>query len=246
LACPDIPQGHYDITPDFLHQLRAVKKFLDQTGLPLPKLLAFWAEISTVGQKSLYTKLFLTHNLVAIDSVFQADANGNYLTKQPPEKITGHIPVLMAALKLKAEDIGAIMKLGQMPDDAPLTLSNVSFLYRYSLLAKILHIRAAACYRAGLTPVPAPPIAWRRWRELRGGVLSGWSHTRPRAAARQQKRQCRRHRRLGEHAGKPIFQKEMPMRLAVFIASGISGITISGLPRPAGRRRAGTAALAAR
>jgi hypothetical protein len=83
------------------------RSFSIRPGCPLPKLLAFWAEISTVGQKSLYTKLFLTHNLVAIDSVFQADANGNYLTKQPPEKITGHIPVLMAALKLKAEDIGA-------------------------------------------------------------------------------------------------------------------------------------------
>jgi hypothetical protein len=57
--------------------LRAVKKLLDQTGLPLPKLLAFWADISTVGGKSLYSKLFLTHDLVAIDSVFQADANGN-------------------------------------------------------------------------------------------------------------------------------------------------------------------------
>jgi hypothetical protein len=68
-ACPDIPQVDYDITPDFLHQLRAVKKLLDQTGLPLPKLLAFWAEISTAGEKSLYAKLFLTHNRIRILSV---------------------------------------------------------------------------------------------------------------------------------------------------------------------------------
>ena len=71
-CCPDIPQVDYDITPAFLHQLVAVRKLLDQTGLPLPNLLAFWADISTAGEKSLYAKLFLTHNLVAIDSVFQA------------------------------------------------------------------------------------------------------------------------------------------------------------------------------
>ena len=42
------------ISPDFLHQLVAVRKLLDITGLPLVKLLSFWADISTVGDKSLY------------------------------------------------------------------------------------------------------------------------------------------------------------------------------------------------
>ena len=143
LTCPDIPQGDYDITPSFLHQLVAVRKLLDRTGLPLPNLLAFWADISTAGEKSLYAKLFLTHNLVAIDSVFQADANGYYLTQSAT--ISDHIPVLMAALKLKADDITALMQIKTAPG-APalpdaLTLPNVSFLYRYSLLAKILRVR---------------------------------------------------------------------------------------------------------
>jgi hypothetical protein len=136
-SCPDIPQVDYDITVAFLRQLVAVRKLLDSTGLPLPKLLTFWAEISTAGEKSLYSKLFLTHNLIAIDSVFQADANGNYLTQSA--KISDHIPVLMAALKLKADDIATIMSFGPVAD--AMTLSNVSLLYRYSLLAKILHVR---------------------------------------------------------------------------------------------------------
>jgi hypothetical protein len=55
-GCPGIVAIDYMITPAFLHQLRAVKKLIDQTGLPLPKLLAFWANISTAGQKSLYAK----------------------------------------------------------------------------------------------------------------------------------------------------------------------------------------------
>lgn len=136
--CPDPIQVTYEITPDFLHQLVAVRKLLDLTGLPLPKLLTFWADISTVGEQSLYASLFLTHNLLGIDKVFQADANGNYLTQSA--KVTDHIPVLMAAMRLKADDIRAFMSYGQLPDS--LTLQTVSTLYRYSLLIKTLHIRA--------------------------------------------------------------------------------------------------------
>src|SRR5262249_24311617 len=60
--CPDIPAVSYAITPDFLHQVVAVRKLLDLTGLPLAKLLTFWADISTAGDQSLYAGLFLTHN----------------------------------------------------------------------------------------------------------------------------------------------------------------------------------------
>ena len=136
-GCPEMVSIDYTITPAFLHQLRAVKKLLNQTGLPLPKLLSLWAYISTDGEKSLYSKLFLTHNLLGIDKAFKADVNGNYLTQ--PARITDHLPVLMAALKLKADDIAAMMSFAPVAD--ALTLPNVSLLYRYSLLAKILHIR---------------------------------------------------------------------------------------------------------
>ncbi len=137
--CPDTAHVAYEITPDFLHQLVAVRKLLDLTGLPLAKLLAFWADINTIGERSLYASLFLTHNLLGIDKVFQADAHGNYLTQ--PAKETDHIPVLMAALKLKADDVTAIMSYRQLPDS--LTLPVVSALYRHSLLAKILHVKVA-------------------------------------------------------------------------------------------------------
>jgi Tc toxin complex TcA C-terminal TcB-binding domain/Neuraminidase-like domain len=136
--CPSIAIVNYQITPDFLHQLVVVRKLLDLTGLPLIKLLTFWADISTVGEKSLYSQLFLTHNLLGIDKIFQADKHGNYLTQSA--KITDHIPVLMAALKLKADDIMAMMSFHPPLPDA-LTLPNVSLLYRHSLLAKILHVK---------------------------------------------------------------------------------------------------------
>lgn len=137
--CPDPVQIPSEITPDFLHQLVAVRKLLDLTGLPLVKLLTFWADISTVGEHSLYASLFLTHNLLGIDKVFQSDANGNYLTQ--PAKESDHIPVLMAALSLKADDLAAITSFRQLPDS--LTLTVVSALYRYSLLARTLHVKVA-------------------------------------------------------------------------------------------------------
>jgi Tc toxin complex TcA C-terminal TcB-binding domain/Neuraminidase-like domain len=137
--CPDLAKVPDDISTGFLHQLVAIRKLLDLTGLPLDKLLSFWADISTSGEKSLYARLFLTHNLLGIDKVFKSDANGNYLTQ--PAKMSEHMPVLMAALKLKADDVAAIIALRKLPD--ALTLTNVSALYRHSLFAKILHVPAA-------------------------------------------------------------------------------------------------------
>jgi Tc toxin complex TcA C-terminal TcB-binding domain/ABC toxin N-terminal region/Neuraminidase-like domain/Putative peptidoglycan binding domain len=139
-GCPDLVEGiPWDITPNFLHQLVAIRKLLDLTGLPLVKLLTFWADISTAGDKSLYSRLFLTHNLLGIDDVFQADVHGNYLTQ--PAKLTDHVPVLMAALKLKADDVTTLKDFRNMPD--ALTLANVSELYRHSLLARVLHVKVA-------------------------------------------------------------------------------------------------------
>jgi Tc toxin complex TcA C-terminal TcB-binding domain/Neuraminidase-like domain/Salmonella virulence plasmid 28.1kDa A protein len=136
-GCPDFPEFSCAITPVFLHQLVAVKKLLDLTGLPLPRLLTFWANISTAGEKSLYKRLFLTHNLLGIDKVFKADQHGNYLTQTAT--ITDHLPVLMAALKLKADDIAAIKEFRKLSDQ--LTLANVSTLYQHSLLAKVLGVK---------------------------------------------------------------------------------------------------------
>jgi len=137
--CPDIPNVPQDISCDFIHQLVAVRKLVDLTGLDLDKALSFWADISTAGDNSLYSRLFLTHNILGIDKIFEADTNGNYL--MAAGKITDHLPVLLAALKLKVPDINAIMTFRSLPD--ALTLSNLSALYRHGLLAKLLHVQVA-------------------------------------------------------------------------------------------------------
>jgi hypothetical protein len=127
-----------DITPGYLHQLVYVKKLLDSTGLSLETLLTFWANISTAGDNSQYQQLFLTYNLLAVDTVFQADQYGNYLTAAA--KITDHIPVIMAAFNLKAADIANIMQCQNIPDS--LTLANISMIYRYSLLMRTLNVKS--------------------------------------------------------------------------------------------------------
>jgi hypothetical protein len=137
--CPEIEDVPDSISVAFLHQLFAIRKLIDITGLPLDKLLTFWADISTSGDKSLYARLFLTHNLLGIDKVFKSDANGNYLTQDA--KLSEHLPVVMAALKMKADDVLAIIAFRKLPD--VLNLHNASVLYRHSLLAKILHVPTA-------------------------------------------------------------------------------------------------------
>lgn len=130
----------FDIDPHLIHQLVAVKKLLDKTGLELIKLLCFWTTISTAGEKSLYQRLFLTHNILGIDKVFKADSSGNYLSGNA--KLSDHFPAVMAALNLSADDIEAIIKDAHLQDE--LTLANLSTLYRYRLLSKVLGLRIPA------------------------------------------------------------------------------------------------------
>lgn len=130
----------FDINPRLIHQLVAVSRLLNQTGLELTKLLCFWTEISTSGEKSLYKRLFLTHNILGIDKVFKADIKGNYLTGNA--KLTDHLPAVMATLNLSSDDIQDIMKFARIEDE--LTLGNLSLLYRYRLLSKTLGLRISA------------------------------------------------------------------------------------------------------
>lgn len=130
----------FDINPRLIHQLVAVKQLLEKTGLELIKLLCFWTTISTSGKKSLYQRLFLTHNILGIDKVFKADANGNYLTGEA--KLSEHVPAVMAALNLTADAIQEIKQASSMDDS--LSLDNLSLLYRYRLLSKVLGLKIPA------------------------------------------------------------------------------------------------------
>lgn len=134
--------GSGNITPGLIHQLVAVKKIMNHSGIELTKLLCFWGDIGTKGDNSLYQSLFLSHNLLAMDAIFKANSTGGYLTVTPIVKISDHLPAVMAALNLSADDIAAIKAYITIPDE--LTITNLSILYRYRLLSKTLGLRVPA------------------------------------------------------------------------------------------------------
>ncbi|MCR6544585.1 neuraminidase-like domain-containing protein [Dehalobacterium formicoaceticum] len=143
--CPeDQPAQLLEIDSKLIHQLAAVKELLDRTGLELIKLLTFWNEISTRGERSLYQRLFLTHNVLGIDKVFKADDQGNFLGGNA--KLGEHLPAVMAALNLSADDIQTVLEAALEHDGErdQLNLENLSLLYRFRLLSKVLGVKIPA------------------------------------------------------------------------------------------------------
>ena len=107
------------------------------------KLLTLWADLPTKGKNSLYAQLFLTRNILKDDTIFD-DPLGNYLS-MPGVFLKDHLPALQAALNLKADEIAQILQDSNAGDErdvnkASLSLTNVSMLYRYKLLAKALKV----------------------------------------------------------------------------------------------------------
>ncbi|MDN5940454.1 MAG: hypothetical protein L0H94_01110 [Nitrospira sp.] len=132
-----ISQVVQEINPYLIDQLVAVKQVQERTGLELAKLLTFWTAIGTTGEPSLYERLFLQYNLIAIDDIFQDHGSGVYLTQGA--SISNHLPALMAAFKVDVAMLETIMSYAGIAD--ALTLENVSHVYRHVLLAKLLGIR---------------------------------------------------------------------------------------------------------
>ncbi len=122
----------------YLAHLKALEEKLNLGKDERIKLLTLWSDIPTTGEHSLYAELFLKPDILNTAPVFD-DSLGHYL--QDAEKLEKYLPALQSALGLTAEEIVLILEdNGQSIDNAFLTLSTVSLLYRYGLLAKVLKI----------------------------------------------------------------------------------------------------------
>lgn len=110
-----------------------------QTGLAgRIKLLTFWSNLPTTGANPLYAQLFLNVSSVNYDPVFD-DPTGNYLAGSL--LIKDHLSALQGALNLTSDDVGLILSdAGLDVQTAPLSLPNVSLLYRFGLLARALNL----------------------------------------------------------------------------------------------------------
>lgn len=110
-------------------------------------------------KKSLYAQLFLTSSMLKKRSALFDDPLGQYLS-DPNIDLKFHLPALQGALGLTADEIKRIIAdAGRFvnPDNpmtldtAKLTLTNVSILYRYGLLAKGLKRPCAILSHEGLS-----------------------------------------------------------------------------------------------
>jgi len=139
-----ISQVGQEITPYLIEQLAAIKELLRITGLELSRLLTYWTTIGIYGEKSLYKRLFLQYNLIAIDDIFKEDDFGTFPMTEvgdDPALISDHLPILMAALKVDAPNIETIMNLASLEGDETMSMESVSTIYRYVLLQKTLGLR---------------------------------------------------------------------------------------------------------
>jgi hypothetical protein len=164
-----------DITPKLMHELVAIRKIVDDTGLRLEQVLAFWGNINTAGEKSLYERLFLTHDLRRMDDAFKPDADGNYLTKNT--KLSRHLGAIQAAFIIRnADDLFNIVDFLRSTNESTwkdrLTLENVSAIYRFWQLKKICGFKTTELksFRGVFENIFESPVkTWqviKEWRQI--------------------------------------------------------------------------------
>ena len=135
-----------DLTADFLQKLARVKQLQGDLQLSPVQLYSLWADIDTQGDDALYKKVFLNRAVFNPNDPndsgrdFRPNPDGSVLT-DTSKTISGNVLPLTAALRVSAADLALIRtNAGLAAANAPLTLANVSALYRYAILARALKL----------------------------------------------------------------------------------------------------------
>lgn len=126
------------------------------------KIMTFWSDIPTAGEQPVYAKMFLRPGVLESSPVFDHE-QGRYLEfldvgtgkfkpfqwnpALPENRATGNVPlqshllIVQGAVGLSTEEIREILDdAGTRLEDAALSLSCISLLYRHALLARGLRI----------------------------------------------------------------------------------------------------------
>lgn len=141
----------------YLSNLQALSEKLQPGPYGRVGLLSLWSNIPTIGVNPLYSRLFLNPSVLQNDAAFD-DPMGNYLSRSL--LINDHLLVLQCALNLTSDEVDLILAdAGLDPATAPLSVANVSLLYRYGLLARGLQLSisdfVALKAMSGLNPFAA-------------------------------------------------------------------------------------------
>ena len=138
--------GAKDINEAFLVRLADVKQLLVKFGLPLDELLSWWSNIPTTvyaqdtEQRSLYERLFLNNSVLnPVDPAFALNEEQSELLVMG--LLNEHVPAIVAALGIGAEEFDLLVAAGVVDDR--LNLANVSQLYRNVSLARALGLSLA-------------------------------------------------------------------------------------------------------
>jgi ABC toxin-like protein/neuraminidase-like protein/putative peptidoglycan binding protein/virulence plasmid A protein len=125
----------------------------------LPSLLACFAPIDTHGEASLYRQMFLSPAWLDQDAAFADDGFGNVLTA-PGEMLLAHAAALRAAFSLTDEELTLIAEALGFNETTPLTLANISAVFRRGWLARKLKLSVrellALTRFTGIDPFAAP------------------------------------------------------------------------------------------
>lgn len=100
------------------------------------RLVTLWTDIPTTGVAPLYARLFLTHDVLGQDDVFDHPL-GAFLTVSG-ETVGGHLATLQSALGQSAADMQAVLADAGLAETTDLTIETVSVLHRYAVLAEAL------------------------------------------------------------------------------------------------------------
>ena len=105
----------------------------------LAPLLACWAPIGTAGEQSLYAKMFLAPTVLSQDPAFADDGYGNIL-QDNTQFVPAHAPALRAAFGLRDAEFTLITTALGFDASTPLTLGNISAIYRRGWLVRTLRL----------------------------------------------------------------------------------------------------------
>lgn len=157
----ELDTGFRTLLPRLGIVLRVMKALNLTPARDLLSCLALWSPLGTHGEHALYRQMFLNPTLAPLDTAFADNGYGSFL-QNTGEKVLGHIETLRAAFGLTSDEFSQILiALGFTASvDPPLTLDNISAIYRRGWLARKLKISVKELLllieQTGLDPF-APP-----------------------------------------------------------------------------------------
>lgn len=142
-------------------EMKRLQLEIGEKKVSIEELLSLWFKLDTQGKDSLYHSLFQNKAIFNPPDVdFQLTPDGKELVGKE-KSLDSKTSVLQAMLRITSEELALIRQDSNLVEESiKLTLSNVSTLYRYTLLSRLLKLSIAdliACKKLfDLNPFSSP------------------------------------------------------------------------------------------